>query len=204
VADVPARGARRVVLTGGPGAGKTAVLELARVHLARVVVLPEAASVVFGGGFPRRSSHGARCAAQRAIYHVQAELEALALADTSPDALVLCDRGTLDGLAYWPDGAASFFAELGTAAERELLRYSAVIHLRTPSLHDGYNHQNPLRVESAAVAATIDAHIGEIWRAHPRYIEVASAPDFLVKVDRVLALIAVEIAEIDAAATARA
>ena len=44
----------RIVLTGGPGAGKTAVLELVRQHFCEHVhVLSEAASVVFGGGFPR-------------------------------------------------------------------------------------------------------------------------------------------------------
>lgn len=48
--------APRVVLTGGPGAGKTAVLELVRRAVCRHVrVLPEAASVVYGGGFPRES-----------------------------------------------------------------------------------------------------------------------------------------------------
>lgn len=44
----------RVVLTGGPGAGKTAVLELIRQSLCtHVKILPEAAGIVFGGGFPR-------------------------------------------------------------------------------------------------------------------------------------------------------
>jgi hypothetical protein len=41
---------RRVVLTGGPGAGKTALLELIRQSFcSHVKVLPEAAGVVFGG-----------------------------------------------------------------------------------------------------------------------------------------------------------
>ena len=45
---------RRIVMTGGPGAGKTAVLELVRVHFCEhIKVLNEAASIVFGGGFPR-------------------------------------------------------------------------------------------------------------------------------------------------------
>ena len=45
---------RRVVLTGGPGAGKTAVLELSRlVFCEHVRTLPEAAGIVFGGRFPR-------------------------------------------------------------------------------------------------------------------------------------------------------
>jgi hypothetical protein len=47
---------KRVVLTGGPGAGKTAVLELARQYFCKhVLVLPEAAGILFGGGFPRRA-----------------------------------------------------------------------------------------------------------------------------------------------------
>lgn len=45
---------RRIVLTGGPGAGKTAVLQLVRYTLCRhVAILPESAGIVFSGGFPR-------------------------------------------------------------------------------------------------------------------------------------------------------
>ncbi|NUM89561.1 MAG: hypothetical protein HUU37_10185, partial [Bdellovibrionales bacterium] len=65
-----------VVLTGGPGAGKTAVMEAARqIFQDQVTVLPEAASIIYSGGFPRNPGvHGVR-AAQRAIVHVQRELE---------------------------------------------------------------------------------------------------------------------------------
>jgi nucleoside-triphosphatase THEP1 len=46
---------RRVVLTGGPGGGKTAVLELVQRTLCEhVKVLPEAAGMVFRGGFWER------------------------------------------------------------------------------------------------------------------------------------------------------
>lgn len=92
---------RRVVLTGGPGAGKTAVLELVRQSFCEhVKVLPEAAGVVFGGGFPREDDAECKRAAQRAIFHVQRELENAG--DSHNPTIVLCDRGTLDGLAYWP------------------------------------------------------------------------------------------------------
>ena len=68
----------RIVLTGGPGAGKTAVLEMVRHTLCEhVLILPEAATIVFGGGFPRREERESRRAAQRAIFHVQRELEAI-------------------------------------------------------------------------------------------------------------------------------
>ena len=65
----------RVAITGGPGAGKTAVLEVVRRELcAHVAVLPEAASLLFRGGFPRGHEAVERRAAQRAIYYVQREL----------------------------------------------------------------------------------------------------------------------------------
>ena len=58
-----------MVITGGPGAGKTALLEVVRHHFcSHVAVLGESASILFGGGFPRRQSAPSRKAAQRAIY----------------------------------------------------------------------------------------------------------------------------------------
>jgi hypothetical protein len=81
-------------------------------------------------------------AAQRAIFFVQRELESTSQAENA--AIVLCDRGTVDGAAYWP-GPQSFLDSVGTTLERELSRYDAVIHLRTPPSDGGYNHTNPLR-----------------------------------------------------------
>jgi predicted ATPase len=175
---------KRVVLTGGPGAGKTAVLELVRQSFCRhVVVLPEAAGIVFGGGFPRGNSVAERASAQRAIYHIQRELEAIAAA-RDESAIVLCDRGTIDGAAYWP-GPGSLWAEVGTTRQAELARYDAVIHLRTPDV-TAYNHQNPLRIETAAEAAAIDQRIVEAWAGHPRRFFVESDGDFLKKVHRAI------------------
>lgn len=68
-------GVRRVVMTGGPGAGKSAVLELVKQSFCKhVMVLPEAAGIVFGGGFPRRPDVTSSQSAQRAIFFVQREL----------------------------------------------------------------------------------------------------------------------------------
>jgi predicted ATPase len=178
---------RRIVLTGGPGAGKTAVLEIVRIAMCRhVVVLPEAASVVFRGGFPRGSTLAVKQAGQRAIYYVQRELEATGLA--GDPAIVLCDRGTIDGSAYWP-GPDPIWQSVGSTSEAELARYDAVIHLRTPALDNGYNHDNPLRIETAEQAAAIDARIAEAWAPHPRRYEVLATPDFFAKVVRTLSSI---------------
>lgn len=175
---------RRVVLTGGPGAGKTATLALIRESFCRhVVLLPEAASVLFGGGFPRKGGLSARRAAQRAIFYTQRELEATC--EPGEAAIILCDRGTVDGLAYWP-GPEGLWEAVGTTLEEQLDRYDAVIHLRTPPIEGGYDRSNPLRLESAAEAAAIDQAILNAWAAHPRRYIIAATPDFLTKAARVL------------------
>ena len=164
--------AKRVVLTGGPGAGKTAVLEMMRKTLCQhVQVVPEAASVVFGGGFPRVDAAAARRAAQRAIFYVQRELEAAVVAQDV--AIALCDRGTVDGSAYW-SGDGELWREVDTTLDEQLGRYAAVIHLRTPALERGYNHRNPLRIESAVEAAALDARIADAWAKHFGYDSASS------------------------------
>lgn len=185
---------RRVVLTGGPGAGKTAVLEMVRRSLCEHVrVLPEAASIVFAGGFPRDDDLECRRAAQRAIFHVQRELEVTG--DAHNAAVVLCDRGTVDGLAYWPGSLEDFWASTRTTLEAELERYSAVIHLRTPTIEQGYNRQNPVRTESANAAAQIDAQILGVWARHPRRYLVEPSGDFLDKAATALAILRQELPE---------
>jgi predicted ATPase len=182
---------RRVVLTGGPGAGKTAVLELIRLFFCdHVQALPEAAGIVFAGGFPRSDAPALRQAAQRAIYHIQHELEVIA--DTGNAAVVLCDRGTVDCGAYWT-GEGDLFSAVGTTRAAELARYDAVIHLRTPTSPQAYNHRNPLRIESIEEASAIDARIAAQWSEHPRRFVVEPTEDFLHKAARALALLRDEV-----------
>ena len=182
-----------IVLTGGPGAGKTAVLEvIQRQFNLQATVLPEAAGIVFGGGFPRISTDHGRRTSQRAIFHVQRELEELVCGGAEAD-VILCDRGTLDGLAYWPGDPEDFFRELGTSLESELARYAMVIHLRTPSAEEGYNHQNPLRIESPEDAARIDARIGEIWARHPHRVVIENSRKFVEKLEHVLDVLRPEV-----------
>lgn len=179
---------RRVVLTGGPGAGKTAVLELIRqAFCSHVRVLPEAAGVIFGGGFPREDDSLCRRAAQRAIYYVQRELESVG--DSHNPAVVLCDRGTIDGVAYWAEGEEDLWSSVGANELQELRRYDAVIHLRTPAAEQGYNRQNPLRTESAVTAAHLDARILAAWARHPRRFVVEPALSFLDKAAEALAIL---------------
>lgn len=179
---------RFIVITGGPGAGKTAVLELARRSFCEhVAVLPEAASIVFGGGFPRHATLSARRAAQRAMYHVQHEVETLVIEEHRV-AVALCDRGTLDGLAYWPGRVEEFWRQVGTSQTKELERYLAVLHLAPPAAGEGYQ-QSSLRIETAEEAQVIDQRIGEVWKDHPNRSSLGSFGDFGEKATCALELI---------------
>jgi predicted ATPase len=172
---------QRVVITGGPGAGKTALLEMAgRTVCEHVVLLPESASIVFGGGFPRLRDDPARRCSQRAIFHVQSDLEALAATQKNV-ALIVCDRGTLDGLAYWPGEPDAYWRHLRTTREAQLARYAAVLHLQVPPPEHGYM-TTPIRIESAGEAARIDGAIARAWDGHPRVEHVPSSADFMDKI----------------------
>ncbi len=182
---------RRVVLTGGPGAGKTAILEFMSLAFCRhVTILPESAGILLKGGFPRSKEPGGLRALQQAIYHVQRQLEESTAEDNA--AIVVCDRGTPDGVAYWP-GPDTLWDRVGSTLDEELDRYAKVIHLRTPSDENGYNYRNPLRIESPIEAMEIDRRIGELWNSHPGYVEVPSHPDFLEKARGALNLLQEEL-----------
>jgi len=169
-----------VVLTGGPGGGKTAVLEMARRYFCQhVAIAPEAASIVFGGGFPRSDTPKGRRAAQRAIFYVQRALETIAL-ENRQSAVILCDRGTLDGLAYWSGSRQSFFEEFDINFEEELSRYSAVVHIEVPALAWGYE-KNRIRKESVSEARKIDQRVAQAWSGHPRVMTVGAEAGFLDK-----------------------
>ena len=173
---------RLVVLTGGPGAGKTAVLEVVRrAFCEHILVLPESATVLFGGGFPRHDTDAGQRAAQNAIFHVQRSMETMSR-EEGRVAVALCDRGTLDGLAYWPGGIDAACRALGIAREAELARYQAVIHLRTPAADRGYDHSNPVRRESAAEALALDARVLAAWDGHPHRVVIESEGEFLHKI----------------------
>ncbi|MBY0314865.1 MAG: ATP-binding protein [Bdellovibrionales bacterium] len=172
-----------IVITGGPGVGKTAFLEYIRkISCRHTAIIPEAASILFSGGFWRLSSETAKMAVQRAIYHVQNEMQSLVI-DEKYYSWGVCDRGTLDGLAYWPRCEDDFFSQLNTSLKKEYSKYTGVIHLRSPLKFTYYNHDNPVRIESANQASIIDRRIAELWRDHPNYFEVQGKNNFFKKLN---------------------
>ena len=167
----------RIVVTGGPSAGKTTLLEILRLQFGDGIgVAPEAASILFRGGIPRPVTFEDSIHLQRSIYSLQRELELQALERRQGTAPVFCDRGSLDGCAYWTGSAKEFCFAMGTTLEKELDRYAAVIHLQTASEFCGYTN-TLVRTESPAEAARLDQRIGEIWSLHPNYMFVGNTND---------------------------
>jgi len=173
----------RVVITGGPGGGKTTAADLFRREIGdRVAVVPEAATLLYAGGFPRSSVSQVRRAAQLTIYNLQRNLEEVTSA-LSPRSVLLCDRGTVDGAAYWPDEASTFFAAAGSTIEAELARYDAVIFFESSAVGGRpASSNNPERTETLAEAAALDAKLRSFWSAHPHFALVPHHASFIQKI----------------------
>lgn len=186
----------RIVLTGGPGGGKTTAADLYRREIGdQVVVVPEAATLLYTGGFPRMGDFGVRQATQRAIYHVQTNLED-AQAAHYQSRVLLCDRGTVDGAVCWPAQPMDFFRELGTTLEIELRRYDAVIFFETAAVGGiSIEGGNPMRIESIQEALRLDMSLRELWSQHPHFIFVPHEASFIRKVNRGLEEVARVVAE---------
>jgi predicted ATPase len=173
----------RIAVTGGPGGGKSTAVQLFRRELGEsVIVVPESATLLFSGGFPRHHTPQAEAAAQRAIFHVQRNLEDVQAAQY-PERLLLCDRGTVDGAAYWPQGQdTDYFAAMGTTLDTELARYDGVIFFQTAAA-GGHSIEggNPTRLETNAEAAKLDLALQDIWRQHPRFAFIPNHQSFMAK-----------------------
>ncbi|WP_372883001.1 AAA family ATPase [Psychromonas sp.] len=174
---------RRIVLTGGPGGGKTTALDLFhRELLGKIALVPEAATMIFSGGIERSLREEVICAQQIAIFNLQRHLEDVQRT-TNPESLILCDRGCLDGLAYWPRSEEDFFTTMNTSLNYELRRYDAVIFFET-SASSGreIKSNNPIRNESAKKALILDQRLQQIWSQHPNFNLVSHDKSFIKKI----------------------
>ncbi|KAF6000787.1 hypothetical protein F1559_000192 [Cyanidiococcus yangmingshanensis] len=173
----------RIVLTGGPCAGKTTAMALLaerfRSRGFRVFLVPEAATLLFTGGAGQadiaRDSER-RILFQSILARFQMTMEdgfyALAKHCGAP-AIILCDRGLLDGRAYM---SGTEFAQMLDCHSWNLIemrdqRYDAVLHLVTAA--DGAESYytcegHAARSENLEEARRVDYRTREAWSGHPR------------------------------------
>lgn len=180
---------KKIVLTGGPGAGKTSAAgEVARRLGVLAQHVPEAATQVYHrlGRKWNELTLEERRGAQTAMYLLQLEQEADAEkhARAAGVRFLILDRGTIDGAGYWPDGVDAFWTAMKTTRTAELARYDGVVWLETAAALGLYDHDasNAIRFEDAAGAIAAGETQAILWQEHPRVVRVAARELFEQKV----------------------
>lgn len=176
---------RRIVLTGGPCGGKTTCMAALKDLMGdRVVLVPEASTIVLEAGFPPPAEDADSCEIeawrrefQDAVLSIQRHLETTLarLARHSRRSLMICDRGFLDGAAYWPGGRPAFLEHFGIDLDSVMARYDLVVHLESvavsrPALYGRTN--NGIRYEDVGGACRVESRVMAAWDGHPARIHV--------------------------------
>lgn len=181
----------KIVITGGPCAGKTQALTALNTTLTNlgylVLQIPETATELISSGItPERIGIPVF---QRLVLKLQLSKEdifsAAALEMREKPVLILCDRGAVDNKAYM--GASDFAqaaAELNQTESALLSRYNAVFHMESTAnkFACAYSAEsNPARFETTEEAASLDKRLQAAWRAHPHFHFISSAKTFSEK-----------------------
>ncbi len=187
---------KKIVLTGGPCAGKTSVVELLKQELAgQVLFAPEVATMLLSGGFPLPGRDLAwsldwQASFQQAVITTQLSLEEVyeITAQQKGIKTIVFDRGLLDSAAYLPGRQKQLTSDFGLDCGLALKRYHQVIHLESlavsaPGLYGQTGNES--RFESLEQAANLDSAIKEAWTGHENHLLVTGSD--LVKKQLVVA-----------------
>jgi len=187
IPDSPCQNNRKIVVTGGPCAGKTTVLE--RLKKAGYNIIPEVATSLLEGGYPPPNpwSQEWQNGFQKAIFNRQLEIEK----DIEEDSIF--DRGILDIAAYLEGGLDEFKSKYQVDPDELCRRYDTVIHLESLSTLNSNMYvemfsTNPHRIEPLERAQSVEGRMQEVWSIHPnRHVISESSIDRIF--DRVLQII---------------
>ena len=194
---------KKIVLTGGPCAGKTTALVRVIEHFNslgyKVFTVPEVPTLYSLGGWnyltPNRRLY---YEGERAILDTQLSLEnnfqRMAEVCQKPT-IIVCDRGTMDISAYMePEMWEDITAKAGTSSNELRERYDAVLHL--VSAADGAEQYyttatNSTRYEKAdeeglRIARELDKKVIRAWTGHPHLRVINNHDDFERKMNRVI------------------
>ncbi|QUB72107.1 AAA family ATPase [Prevotella multiformis] len=189
---------KRIVLTGGPCAGKTTALVKVIEHFSslgyKVFIIPEVPTLFSQAGMDYLTDNRTFFyEGEKATLETQLDLEDrfTRMAETiKTPTIIVCDRGTMDISAYMkPEMWEEITAAAGTSSEQLRARYDAVLHL--VSAADGAEQfyttaNNAERTEGLELARELDKKVIQAWSEHPHLRVINNHENFDTKINRVL------------------
>lgn len=195
----------KIVLTGGPCAGKTTTKERVEETFSKlgyaVFTLPEAATLFINAGadFLTKDPHlYYEIHRSMMLFLLQMEDSFYEIAEaTGKPALILNDRGAMDISAYMnPEDWKKLLDSIGKTEEELMARYKAVFHLCTSAkgAQNSYTlSNNSARIETLDEAVRVDDNLMRVWKSHPN-LHIINSEEFVKdKIDNVLKGIAREL-----------
>jgi CYTH domain-containing protein/thymidylate kinase len=194
---------KKIVLTGGPCAGKTTALVRVIEHFSslgfKVFTIPEVPTLFTQAGMNYLTKNEAFFyEGEKATLEIQLALEDkfMRMAEQcQKPTVIVCDRGAMDISAYMtPEMWEEITRSVGTSTPKLRERYDAVLHL--VSAADGAEQyyttaNNASRVEQMneeglRIARTLDKKVIHAWTGHPHLRVINNHDDFEAKMHRVL------------------
>ena len=196
----------KIVITGGPSAGKTTGLSWIQNEFSKlgytVLFVPETATEFISGGVAPWTC-GTNLDYQKVQMTLQLEKERLFEQAARPmkkdKILIVCDRGALDNKSYMNDEEFAEVLRYVGKTEVELRDgYDAVFHMVTAAkgAEQFYTKENnKARYESVAEAVLQDEKLIAAWTGHPHLRVIDNSVDFQHKLRRLIAEIRLALGE---------
>lgn len=188
----------KILITGGPCAGKTTALKRVKEHFEAmdytVLCVPESATELIPNGVApwtcASSLEYQLC--QTALQQCKEKVfERAAAGMKAKKILIVCDRGALDNLAYISaEDGQKFLAEQGKSLPEMRDGYGAIFHLRSAAAgaEEAYSlSNNGARTESVQEAAELDERLANLWVGHAHLRVIDNSTGFEEKMDRLIA-----------------
>jgi hypothetical protein len=189
---------KKIVLTGGPCAGKTTALVKIMEHFSsigyKVFIIPELPTLFLQAGMDYLTDNkDLFYEGEKATLEMQIALEDKFLQmakSVKQPVLIVCDRGTMDISAYMnPVLWNQIISDAKMNNEMLRSRYDAVLHL--VSAADGAEQfytiaTNNKRTEGIELARILDKKVIQAWSEHPHLRVINNHEDFETKLERVL------------------
>ena len=180
---------KKIVLTGGPCAGKTTALNWISNYFSKrgytVLFVPETATELISNGVAPWTC-GTNYEYQMCQIRLQKikeqVFEEAAKTMNNSKILIVCDRGILDNKAYMKDVEfRRIMKDFGTSETKERDSYDAVFHLVSAAKgkEEAYTlANNTARTETIEEARELDDKIISAWTGHPHFRIIDNSTDF--------------------------